>query len=70
MQKYIAIRYNPDLVMKVMDQPATLPLLLSNNPMEPDYALKASTLELMMWIRGYAIWAEPDKQRNHAGSTD
>lgn len=66
MQKYIAIRYNPDMVMKATGTTRDSAITFINaHPMEPDYAFNASTLELLMRIRqDYDAWIEPRKQKS------
>lgn len=66
MQKYIAIRYNPDMVIKATGTTRDSAITFINvHPMEPDYAFNASTLELLMRIRqDYNAWIEPRKQKS------
>jgi|GEM_PF-2438451 len=65
LQKLLAIRYNPDIVMQVTGTTRDSAITFINtHPIEPDFAFNASMLELMMWIRqNYTAWIEPAKQR-------
>ncbi len=73
LQKLLAIRYNPDLVMQVTGATRDSAITFINaHTIEPDFAFNASMLELMMWIREqYTAWSAPAKQkRPSAKATD
>lgn len=61
-EKFIAIRYNPELVMSTThtDRDSAI-AFIRDNPMELDFATEASALELQMWIRyNYKQWLNKD----------
>lgn len=63
-QKYIAIRYNPEVVMsatKTTNDSAVA--FINDTPMEKEFAMEASSLELLMWIRHhFSLWAKRENQ--------
>lgn len=63
-QKFIATRYNPDVVMAaVKTTPDSAIAFINANPMERDYAMQSSALELQMWIRyHFKLWAQKQNQ--------
>jgi hypothetical protein len=58
-EKYIALRYNPDVVARMTGLTGdTAAHFINANPMEEAFARQASELELKMWIRTrYRLWA-------------
>jgi hypothetical protein len=58
-QKYVALRYNMDIVKRVTGLTGdTAAQFINANPMEEAFARQASELELKMWIRTrYRLWA-------------
>lgn len=64
-QKYIALRYNPEVVMStVRTNYDSAVSFINANPMEVGFAKEATSLELLMWIRHhYNLWANNEKER-------
>lgn len=65
-QKFVATRYNPDVVMATTKTTADSAIaFINDNPMPRDFAMESTSLELMMWIREhYNLWAQKEKQGN------
>lgn len=63
-QKYIAIRYNPEVVVSATKTTADFAVaFINDNPMSKEFAMEASSLELMMWIRHhFSLWAKRENQ--------
>lgn len=62
-QKLVDLKYNPDAVIAATGTTTDSAVIFINaNPIEPDFALAATHLELTMWIREqFERWAYPSK---------